>query len=112
MGAIWGFRHTNRIALLHVQPRQRFLGQNDPGGVADSDNLGCRGHEEPPRWPKYNRSYNKQRLSPVISRTSQPLVHHGVEAGVLLDEDVAEGAILAEQNGLKANQLKQCQKSS
>jgi hypothetical protein len=39
-------------------------------------------------------------LLPVIAGVGQAFVHYGIEAGVLLDEDLAELAILAEQDGL------------
>src|ERR1035437_6602851 len=58
--------------------------------------------------PKYNISYN-ERLPPVVAGVGQAFVHHRVEAGVLLDEDLAELAVLAEQDGLEADQLQQRQ---
>ncbi len=42
-------------------------------------------------------------LAPIIERVGDSIVHYGIEAGVLLDEDVGEGAILAEQDGLQAD---------
>jgi len=44
-------------------------------------------------------------LPPVVVGVGEAIVHHGVEIGVLLDKDFAEGAVLAEQNRLKADQL-------
>ncbi len=48
-------------------------------------------------------------LLPVVAGVGQALVHYGVEAGVLLDEDLAEGAVLAEQDSLQADQFQQGQ---
>src|SRR5580658_7915443 len=54
---------VDRIAFSDVQARQRFLWQNDAGGVADCNDLGSRGHEGPPQWLKYNISYNRRLLT-------------------------------------------------
>jgi hypothetical protein len=40
------------------------------------------------------------------SRALARPIHHGVKAGVLLDEDLAELAVLAEKDGLQADELK------
>ena len=48
-------------------------------------------------------------LTPVIVSAGQSFVHYRVEAGVFLDEDLAELAVLAEKDGLEADQLKQTQ---
>ena len=48
-------------------------------------------------------------LAPIVVRVGKTLVHHRFKAGVLLDEDVGEVPVLAQQNGLKPHQLKQRQ---
>lgn len=48
-------------------------------------------------------------LPPIVAGVAHALVHDGVEARVLLDEYLAEGAVLAQQDGLQADQLKQGQ---
>src|ERR1019366_4659848 len=50
------------------------------------------------------------KLPPVVSGVGEAVIHHVLEADVLLDEDLAEGAVLAEQDGLKANQFQQGEK--
>lgn len=52
------------------------------------------------------------RLPPIIPRVAQAIVHHGIEAGVLLDEDLAELPVLAKQNRLQTDHLQQCQEHS
>src|SRR5580658_3534871 len=44
--------------------------------------------------------------APIVTGVSQALIHRGVEAGVLLDEDLAEVPVLVEQDGLEAHQFK------
>ena len=40
-------------------------------------------------------------LAPIVASVGQALVHHFVEAVALLDENLAEGSILAEQDRLQ-----------
>ena len=49
-------------------------------------------------------------LPPVVLRLRHACVDHLVEGGVLLDEDLAEGAVLAQEHGLQPNQFQQRQK--
>jgi hypothetical protein len=85
-------------ALCGIELR-RELGSS----LAFSWSSAQRGPRRPSRGLAFS-SISKNRseliLSPIIERVSQPLVHHRVKAGVLLDEDVAEGAVLAQQDGL------------
>jgi hypothetical protein len=52
-----------------------------------------------------NTDPNGSFLLPVV--VNQALLHDGVEAGVLLDEDLAEVNVLAQENGLEADQFQQ-----
>src|SRR5579863_1139444 len=57
--------------------------------------------------PKGGRQVQRQSSStPVVTGVGQALIHRGVKAGVLLDEDFAEVPVLVEQDGLQAHQLK------
>ena len=42
-------------------------------------------------------------LSPVVASVRQTLVHYFIESAALLDEDLREGSILPEEDGLKAH---------
>jgi len=48
-------------------------------------------------------------LPPVVPGVHQAFIHHRIETGVLLDEDLAELAVLAQEDGLQADQFQQGQ---
>jgi len=43
--------------------------------------------------------------APVVTGLEEAGVHDGVESRVLFDEDLTEGAVLAEEDGLEAHQF-------
>lgn len=83
------------VALLHVQASESFFGKDNAAGIADGYDLDCGYH-----IANYNKSYN---LLPVVAHLAEAFVDHGIELGALLDEDLAELPILAEQDGLQAH---------
>jgi hypothetical protein len=56
--------------------------------------------------------WTRRILPPVVLRVRKSLIHHRIEASLLFDEDFREGAVLAEQNSLEADEFKESQEDS
>jgi len=88
--------HGTRLQLQRTWGMRWLLGSWYYGGA------GVNGRRNPQIEAKVFIGYE---LAPVVAGLEEALVDDGVEAGVFFDEDLAEGAVLAKEDGLEPDQL-------